>query len=261
MSIITLITDFGTCDHYVGVMKGVILGIAPRAVIVDLTHQLPRHGVSAAAFSLLTSHNYFPPGTIHVVVVDPGVGSDRRILAARSGKYTYVAPDNGVISYVLDLDGEHEVRWVENLDYRLPMVSNTFHGRDIIAPAAAYLSAGVPLTELGEPAADIARLPSIKPDISKHVITGRIVYMDHFGNLTTNISMVDLPESAYEDVVIEAGPITLHGLARAYAEVEPGAVMAIAGSSGFLEIARNMGRADDIQGLSLDVRVRVRLKA
>jgi hypothetical protein len=263
LAVITLTTDFGSSDHYGGVVKGVILGIDPQAVIVDLTQQVARHEVSSAAFLLLAAHRYFPYGTIHLVVVDPGVGSQRRLLAAKSGGYFYVAPDNGVISYLLDLDQHCELRWLDNLDYRLPRVGDTFHGRDILAPAAAYLSSGIPLDQLGGPAAasDLVRLPPITPDISGDSIIGRILYIDQFGNLTTNISLADLWGGAFEDITIETGPIKLHGLVRAYAEVEPGAMLAIGGSSGFLEIARNMGRADTIPGLSINATVRVSRKS
>ena len=257
MPIITLTTDFGTSDHYVGVLKGVILGIAPGATMVDLIHQVPRHQVSAAAFSLLAAHHYFPPGTVHLVVVDPGVGSQRRLLAAKAGDYFYVAPDNGVISYVLDLSPEHELRWLENLELRSPIVSNTFHGRDILAPAAAYLAAGTSFEELGGPATDIVRLPALKPKISRDVVVGQIIYVDHFGNLTTNVSPTDLSAGDLEDLTIEAGPVRLRGLVRSYAAVEPGEIMAIWGSSGFLEIARNMARADEIKGMSVGATVKV----
>ena len=263
MAIITLTTDFGSSDHYTGVVKGVILGIDPQAIIVDLTHQVARHEISSAAFLLLAAHRYFPSGTIHLVVVDPGVGSQRRLLAARSGGSFYVAPDNGVISYLLDLGQHWELRWLDNLDYRLPRVGDTFHGRDILAPAAAYLSKGLPLEQLGGPAAasDLVRLPPLAPDISGDSIIGRVVYIDHFGNLTTNIPLADLWSGPFADITIEIGPIKLDGLVRAYAEVEPGAMMAIGGSSGFLEIARNMGRADTITGLSINATVWVKRKS
>ncbi|MEP7294036.1 MAG: SAM-dependent chlorinase/fluorinase, partial [Chloroflexota bacterium] len=190
IKLIALLTDFGTTDTYVGVMKGVMLGIAPDIQLVDLTHAIQPQNIRQAAFLLLNSYRFFPPETVFLVVVDPGVGSSRRALAVRAGQYTFVAPDNGVLSYVLDELSECQTVELTNPDYQLSGASNTFHGRDIFAPAAAHLAAGVPLDTLGAPVDP----PVILPDPSlvvagKHVI-GEVLHIDHFGSAVTSIGQL-----------------------------------------------------------------------
>ena len=165
MTFITLLTDFGYRDNYVGVMKGVISSINPEAGIIDLTHDLPAHDIGAAAFSLFGAYRYFPAGTIHVAVVDPGVGSSRDVLAVRTEKWTFLAPDNGLLTYIMDEIKFFETRRVDSPDLMLSSVSQTFHGRDVFAPVAAHLSRGVAFDSLGPPAASPIKLPSLEPEI------------------------------------------------------------------------------------------------
>jgi len=252
MRLITLTTDFGLEDAYVGVMKGVILGINPAASIVDLCHAVPPQDVRAAAFLLHTAWRYFPPGTIHVVVVDPGVGSQRRAIAVDVGAATFVAPDNGVLSYVLAKVKEARAVHLTNQRYWLPKVSATFHGRDIFAPVAAHLSLGVPLAELGEPLSlgELVTFPLPRPE--RQACTersergngnwvGHVVHVDHFGNLVTDLEAEAIGDT--QAVVIEVGGRRIVGVRRTYADGTPGEPMALIGSSGRLEIAVPGGQA------------------
>ena len=258
--IITLTTDFGIRDTYVGIMKGVILGINPNVQVVDLTHAVPPQDIYETAFSIYAAHNYFPKGTIHVIVVDPGVGSDRRAIACQTDNASFVCPDNGVLSYLLQSTEDEEAQSInaveiQNKAYHLPEVSNTFHGRDIFAPVAAHLSLGVPLADIGPPVQMLVQLPIQAPELSGNTLTGQIVKIDGFGNAITNISenaIADLESastgeiSAYE---IRIGSVRLNRFNRAYAESGVGKPLAIIGSSGLLEIAINSGSADKQLGL------------
>ena len=258
--IITLTTDFGIRDTYVGIMKGVILGINPNVQVVDLTHAVPPQDIYEAAFSIYAAHNYFPKGTIHVIVVDPGVGSDRRAIACKTDNAFFVCPDNGVLSYLLQSTEDEEAQSInaveiQNKAYHLPEVSNTFHGRDIFAPVAAHLSLGVPLADIGPPVQMLVQLPIQAPELSGNTLTGQIVKIDGFGNAITNISenaIADLESastgeiSAYE---IRIGSVRLNRFNRAYAESGVGKPLAIIGSSGLLEIAINGGNAKESLGL------------
>lgn len=248
--IITLTTDFGTSDAYVGIMKGVILGINPHAQIVDITHDIPPQDVHEAAFLIHAAHRYFPKDTIHTLVVDPGVGSNRRAIACQTDNAFFVCPDNGVLNYLV---GENSglnalavtAVTIENPTYLLPHVSNTFHGRDMFAPVAAHLSLGVPLADIGTPAHNLVQLPMPTVHIADDTLTGQIIKVDSFGNLITNISEADFvafteTASAY---TIQAGDVCLNRLNRAYAESDTGEPLAIIGSVGLLEIAVNCGSA------------------
>jgi S-adenosylmethionine hydrolase len=246
MRIIALTTDFGLEDAYVGVLKGVILGINPAASIVDLCHAVPPQDVRAAAFLLHTAWPYFPPGTIHVVVVDPGVGSQRRAIAVDVGAATFVASDNGVLSYVLAEAEEQRAQAVHltNRRYWLPEISATFHGRDIFAPVAAHLSLGVPLAALGEPLpfGELVTFPLPRPERqSNGAWVGHVVHVDHFGNLVTDLEpeVIGDPQA----VVIEVGGQRIVGVRHTYTEGKPGEPMALIGSSGRLEIAMPGGHA------------------
>jgi len=245
MRLITLTTDFGLEDAYVGVMKGVILGINPAATIVDLCHAISPQDVRAAAFLLHTAWPYFPPGTIHVVVVDPGVGSQRRAIAVDVGAATFVAPDNGVLSYVLAAAAAKNPPAVHltNQRYWLARVSATFHGRDIFAPVAAHLSLGVPLADLGEPLSlgELVTFPLPRPERQGDTWVGHVVHVDHFGNLVTDLEAEAIGDA--QAVVIEVGGQRMVGLRRTYAEGRPGEPMALIGSSGRLEIAVPGGQA------------------
>ena len=251
--IITLTTDFGTSDAYVGTMKGVILGINPNVRVVDLTHAVPPQDIHEAAFTIHSAYRYFPKGTIHTVVVDPGVGSDRQAIVCEIDGTFFVCPDNGVLAYLLrDVDGgvEHRMNAVaiQNPAYYLPEVSNTFHGRDIFAPVAAYLSRGVPLVDIGPPVENLVQLPIPIPEVSGNTITGQIVKIDRFGNAITNISESALAGevSGYE---IKVQGVRLTRINRAYAESAVGEPLAIIGSFGLLEIAINGGSAEKQLGL------------
>ena len=258
--IITLTTDFGTTDAYVGIMKGVILSINPNAQIVDLTHAIPPQDIYEAAFSIYAAHRYFPKGTIHIIVVDPGVGSDRQAIVSRTDDAFFVCPDNGVLSYLLQNvgnEGGHPMDSVaiQNSAYHLPEVSNTFHGRDIFAPVAAHLSLGVSFDDLGPPVQTLVQLSIQVPELSDSRLTGQIVKIDRFGNAVTNISQSAITRlegestgenSAYE---IRVGSARLHRLNRAYAESSVGKPLAIIGSYGLLEIAVNGGSAEAALGL------------
>ena len=257
MAVITLTTDFGWRDNFVGVMKGVILGICPQASIVDLAHDLPPHEVGPAAFSLHSAYTFFPPGTIHVAVVDPGVGSTRAVLGIRTPDYIFIAPDNGLLSYILDGIQEYEARQVKNPALMRPSVSRTFHGRDVMAPAAAHLASGIPFEELGPPADEILRLPPLASAHTPDGLAGRVVYVDRFGNLITNIRVKDLAGWSGITLTLTAGPVTVAGLSESYSAVEPGCYLAVIGSSGFLEIARNQARAEDPPGLTLNTTVKI----
>ena len=245
MSIITLTTDFGLADGYVGTMKGVILGIAPSVTIVDISHNIPPQDVREAAYVLYTAYPYFPPGTIHVVVVDPGVGSERRAIALRTPRATFVAPDNGVLSYVIACETVEEIVNLTNPRYHLLPVSRTFHGRDVFAPAAAYLAQGIPLTEMGEPVAEIITFALPQPQVRPGgTIVGQIIHIDRFGNLITSIKANDLPYQALlGERVIEVKGKAILGIANSYAEVPPGELLAIIGSANHLEIAVSGGSA------------------
>lgn len=252
MPVITLTTDFGLTDNFVGVMKGVVLSIAPNTTIVDLTHDVAPQNIHQAAFVLLTGFSYFPSSTVHVCVVDPGVGSGRRILAVRADDYYFVAPDNGVLSYVLDRADSFECWSVENPEYRLAEVSSTFHGRDIMAPAAAWISKGLTPESLGPKIKDPVRLPALAPQKTALGIDGRVIYADRFGNLITNVSAAEVPDHAE----IRVGGQCISGLQSSYDAVPPGELLAVRGSHGFIEIARNQGSAQDlVPGMSISVRV------
>jgi S-adenosylmethionine hydrolase len=260
MPILTLLTDFGTQDEYVGVMKGVILSIAPDVRLVDLSHQIPPQDVRRAAFLLTSAVPYFPPDTVHLAVVDPGVGTERRPLAVRTPAGTFVGPDNGLFSWVLAGVPEWVAVEIREPAYRLPHVSFTFHGRDIFAPAAAYLAAGVPLERLGPRLTDPVRLPSPRLEVRDDAIEGEVLYADRFGNLVTSVGRFSWdgdrlqlapafrPMSGEVTIGATAARVALagaelRGIRRTYGEVAVGEPLALVGSSGFLEIAVRQGNA------------------
>ena len=248
--VITLMTDFGTNDHFVGVMKGVILNINPKVQIVDITHAVPPQDVHGAAFLINSTYRYFPDGTIHVVVVDPGVGSRRRAIICQTDTAYFVCPDNGILSYILDSNTAHRVVLLDNATYWLSEISNTFHGRDIFAPAAAHLSRGISLSQFGDMVNKVMRVPIQIPQVTKTAIVGSVIWVDRFGNLITNLTS-DMLESFGMDsgFVVKAGTAEIYRLNRAYAESEEGECLAIIGSSGYLEISVNQRSAARILGL------------
>lgn len=240
--IITFTTDFGGKDHYAGVMKGAALGINPDAVITDITHEIAKFNVTEAAFRLDSVYPYFPEGTIHVVVVDPGVGGSRKALAVESGGHFFVGPDNGVFSLVFGRYEDCTVVEITNHEYMLEDVSSTFHGRDIFAPAAAHLSLGVNIQELGNPVLSPALIDIPRPRVSGDEITGEVIYEDSFGNLITNISSEMVKSGS--NIYIEQ--FRIDGVSNSYGEVGKGELLAIIGSSGLLEISVNQGSASKL---------------
>ncbi len=257
MGIITLLTDFGTRDHYVASMKGVIYCKAPRATVVDITHEISAHNIIEAAFVLRHSIVWYPTGTVHVAVVDPGVGSSRRILVGRYDGQIVLAPDNGLLSIVhrdLQLD---ELYVVEQERYFLPHVSGTFHGRDIFAPVAAHLATGLRLSMLGGRVGEPNVLPLASPKQSGDEIRGCVLYIDRFGNLITNIgaSMIANELRRGESLVVYVGEKNVGPIRNSYGDVGQGELLALIGSSGTVEISVNTGRASDF--LCVDVQPEV----
>jgi S-adenosylmethionine hydrolase len=241
--ILTLTTDFGLQDHYVGAMKGVILGICPQAQIVDVSHLVNPFEISEAAYVIAQAYPCFPRKTVHVVVVDPGVGTARRpILVEAAGQY-FVGPDNGVLSMVYSRE-KHKVRLIANDRYFRKPVSSTFHGRDIFSPVAAHLAAGVPPSRMGKLIEDHLRPAFEKPHrAGKRTWIGRILKIDHFGNIITNIHSSEFPDLEQRNFSLTIGPQSVGVLARNYAECGPGELFAIVGSSGYLEVSVGQGSA------------------
>jgi len=240
--VVALLTDFGTDDAYVGIMHGVILRINPEASIVDVCHNIAPQDVQAAAFVLSTAYPYFPTETIHVVVVDPGVGSERRAIAVRTRRGTFVAPDNGVLSYVLARECVSQTVQVTNARYWLSPLSDTFHGRDVFAPVGAHLSLGLSLSELGPPVRDLVRLTLAEPSVGEDgTILGQVLHVDRFGNLVTNIRRELLcPDQTLRTRVADR---EVPGLVKTYAAAAGGELLALVGSSGYLEISLRGGSA------------------
>ncbi len=269
---LVLTTDFGLSDPYVGVMKGVILSINPRASIIDLTHQILPQNLQQAVFLLGTNHKFFPRESIHLVVVDPGVGTDRKAVLLRTPDATFLAPDNGVLSGVLadyqssipdNLDlvpvpPQCTAYQLTNSDYWRHPVSSTFQGRDIFAPVAAHLSLGIEPASVGEPLTDLVWLPVPKPAMDGQRIIGRVLFADNFGNLITNIPGSMLMGAG--DVLVEVKGCRIKGLSRTFHnenDPAPGHPLAILGSNGYLEIAVRDGSAAEliVPGNSETVRV------
>jgi S-adenosylmethionine hydrolase len=248
--IITLTTDFGLSDPYVAMMKGVILSINPSARLVDVTHQIGTGSISQAALVIRETFPYFPQGTVHLAVVDPGVGSDRRLVALQAGAHFFVGPDNGLFWPVFRDFGGAKAAHLTRSRYFLPSITQTFHGREIFAPVAAHLSLGLPLESLGPAVRNLTKLTIPQPYVQGDVLCGQIIRVDNFGNLVTNISareLTDFLESAPPR--IEAGKLVIRKLGRIYADCEEGEPLALINSSNLLEIAVNLGRASEYIGL------------
>ena len=263
---IALLTDFGLSDAYVGIMKGVMLSICPTARLIDITHDIAPQNVRQAAYVLMTAYRYFPPNTVFLIVVDPGVGTAREPVAVETDHGVFVAPDNGVLSYVL---AEREVRRsviLQNPTYQLSGVSQTFHGRDIFSPAAAHLANNIPMDELGSALPDLVRLDTPRLDVeTTHgtiQIHGEVLHIDHFGNVITSIGQMNwrdeqtlqlaprfgksnqnLPSVIAERCQVTIGEQTLSPIRSTYGAVPPGTLMPLIGSSGHLEIGMNQGNA------------------
>lgn len=255
--IVTLLTDFGTGDPYVAAMKGVILHGCPGAEFVDISHEVPAHNVLAGALVLGNAAPYFPPDTLHVAVVDPGVGTDRPILAGRFGGQTFLFPDNGIISVVaskLPLEGLVTVR---NRQYLPPgPASATFHGRDVFAPVAAHILNGLDIRNLGTLPGRYTLLDMPAPTVGESTITGRVIYVDRFGNLITNLARTFLIEHTYmEELRVNCVGQDLGPLKHSYGYVAPGAMVALINSMGMIELAVNQGRACDVLGVGVGAEV------
>jgi S-adenosylmethionine hydrolase len=239
-SIITLLTDFGDRDWFVASMKGVILSINPQATIVDLTHHIGSHDVQDGAYVWKSCYKYFPDGTIHVAVVDPGVGSDRRPLIAKSSRYFFCAPDNGLLTQVFEQEGDLEVREIENKQYRLDAEGHTFDGRDVFAPAAAWLTKQQPFVSYGRVLSDAHRFPVAQPQWEQAALVGEVVYVDVFGNLITNVSLRHVKEvreiTKRPNPLIRIGGHSIDGLVGCYDEGDHGPPRALINSDGQLEI-------------------------
>ncbi len=261
--IITLTTDFGVADPYVGTMKGVMLAIAHDAHLVDITHEIPPQDVIQTAFVIYTAWRFFPAHTVHLVVVDPGVGSTRRPIAVHTSHGFFVGPDNGVFSYILAEQPMEAAVELVHPSYRLPQVSHTFHGRDIFAPAAAHLATGVPIDQLGPAVSDPVTLPPPTLCIGPDVVRGEVLYVDRFGNAITSIGRLLwrgeelLLKPAFTQgnaqsarFLADQASVTggeppnsrqIQGVHRTYADVEPGEELALVGSTGHLELAVREG--------------------
>ncbi len=246
--IITLTTDFGLSDHFVGVMKGVILRIQPAAEVIDISHGVEPYQIADGAFTIAEAYRYFPPKTIHLVVIDPGVGSARRpLLAEMAGQY-FVAPDNGVLSMIFARE-QPKVRHITNERYFLHPVSRTFHGRDVFSPVAAHLATGVKSANFGKRIEDYIRASFEKPaQTAQHTWTGIILKADHFGNLATNFHIDQFPALRTHAFSLKVGLQSINRLALTFSECAPGELCAIVGSSGYLEVAASQGSAAEVLG-------------
>ena len=247
--IVTFTTDFGLQDAFVGIMHGVVLNIEPQTRIADICHAVASYDVLDGAWTIAQAYRFFPPRTAHVIVVDPGVGSERRPILAETESYVFIAPDNGVLSMVEAREPKFSVRHITSERYFLTPVSQTFHGRDIFAPVAGWLSKGIDPAEFGPEITDYLRLPLPKVErIGENSLRGVVLKVDKFGNLITNIGEQEAPELFAATVpavsILVSGEKITH-LSKSYAEGADSEYFAIIGSSGYLEIAANKASAAD----------------
>ena len=258
--LVALLTDFGTRDHYAGAIKGVVLGICPDATLVDITHEIPPHDVLAAALELAACYRAFPAGTVFLVVVDPGVGSARRPLAVEAGEYRFVAPDNGVLTAVLQETPPRRIVELSERRYARPTVSRTFEGRDRFAPAAAWLAKGTEIRSLGRTLTDVVRLDLPSSHVEAGTLSGVVVRVDHFGNLVTNIDrgVFERHVQGAAHVEVSAAGHRIPLVVSTYADAGAGQLCALFGSSEHLEIAVNGGSAAERLGLGRGAVVSVR---
>jgi S-adenosyl-L-methionine hydrolase (adenosine-forming) len=264
--LITFTTDFGNTDHYVGTMKGVISNINPAARIVDISNSVQSYDVLDGALTIAQAYHYFPSETVHVVIVDPGVGTARRPILADTGRYLFIAPDNGVLSLVYEREEHVTVRHITAEHYFLQPVSRTFHGRDIFAAVAGWISRGdTELSKFGDAISDYARFAAPRPKAAdeKHV-KGVVIKVDKFGNLITNITPKDLPrlfDAEPPTFRIQVGKAEVTSMRPAYADGKPGEVFGILGSMGYLEIASNRGAATRAAGADKGAEVSVLIES
>ncbi|HEX2458961.1 MAG TPA: SAM-dependent chlorinase/fluorinase [Vicinamibacterales bacterium] len=256
--VIAFLTDFGTKDHYAGTVKGVVLSICPEAACVDITHEIPPHDVMAGALELAAAYKYFPSGTVFVVVVDPGVGSARRPIAAEAGDYRFVAPDNGVLTLVFNETPPRRVVALTEPQYARPTVSRTFEGRDRFGPAAAWLARGIELSAFGRTLNDWQTLDVPEPIITEAQMIAEVVRVDRFGNLVTNVDRRTFDRFLNaERIEIVAGAATVGEVVMTYADADPGASCALFGSSEHLEIAVNGGSAAERLALGRGAKITI----
>jgi S-adenosylmethionine hydrolase len=260
--VLALLTDFGTRDHYVGAMRGVALGICPDATLVDITHEIPAQDVLAGAIELAAAFTYFPQGTVFLCVVDPGVGSARRGIAAEAGGYTFVAPDNGLLTLVFKQAPARRVVELTNRTYARPSVSRTFEGRDRFAPAAAWLASGVDLGDLGPSLTGWTQLDVPEPRSEDTQLAGMVLSVDRFGNLVTNIDRRTFDQFvAGKRIRIAVADHPVTRVVSTYADADAGSICALFGSSDHLEIAVRNGSAAERLGLTRGAPVVVRFDA
>lgn len=262
MAVITLLTDFGLQDEYVGVLKGVILSNNPKATIVDISHGIDAHDIVAAAHALKSSYGYFPEGSVHVAIVDPGVGTERAIIAARCNRHLFLAPDNGLLEPILRNGSSTTIHRVENEELFRHPVSRTFHGRDIFAPVAAHLSMGLAIEALG-PSLGIEQVLSLATGgprfLGAKELEGRVVAIDRFGNLITNVHCDDMAKLEGGAMTINIGNHTIEGMVENYAQSGSKSPVAIFGSRGCLEIAICSGNAARTLNMAKGDMVRVKV--
>jgi S-adenosyl-L-methionine hydrolase (adenosine-forming) len=257
MAVVALTTDFGTTDPFVGIMKGVILARAPGTTLVDVSHGIPPQAVAIGALVLAQAVPWFPPHTIHVAVVDPGVGGARRPVCVETKDALLVGPDNGLLSLAAPPERVRRVVHLTDERFLLSPRSGTFHGRDVFAPVAAALAAGTPATRLGPEVHDLARLALPVAERDGDVVRGQVLYADHFGNLTTNVradTLGDFPRSGVSTTLRQA---RIRGIASSYDAVAPGELVAVVNSWGFVEIAVRDGSARDAVGARVGEPVRI----
>jgi len=260
--IITLTTDFGESDPYVAMMKGVILSINPNATIIDVTHQIPARAIKEGGMIIKEAYTYFPSGTVHVGVVDPGVGGTRRPIAVLVDNYFFVGPDNGLFSTIIETQHHTDVIHLKEKRYWMNSISPTFHGRDIFAPVAAHLSLGVNPFRMGNKIDNPTPLAYPLPHENNTDLVGEIIRVDHFGNLITNITREHLsPFLSAKGLIIKIGSLILKKISTTYNDVPEGQFLALIGSSHVLEIAVNMGRAIDYLGQDTVIGTKVQVNS
>jgi S-adenosylmethionine hydrolase len=247
ISVVTLLTDFGDRDYFVASMKGVILNINPQARVVDLTHQIAPQQVEEAAYVLQACYHYFPDGTVHVAVVDPGVGTSRRALLVTTSRHYFLAPDNGVLTPIIENETGVEVRAIENRQYRLDAEGATFDGRDLFAPSAAWLTRGQSPGSYGRLVRDAVKLPTVAPAWQDGALVGQIVYVDRFGNLISNLTPLHVKEvqgaHRHSGLAVRIAGVSIDGLSRSYDAGAAGQLHALINSNGQVEVFVKNGNA------------------
>lgn len=249
INLVTLTTDFGGSDHFVGTMRGVILGVNPAAKVVDICNSVNSYDVLDGAMTIAQAYRYFPADTIHMVVVDPGVGSSRRPLLVTTTQHYFIAPDNGVLSLVLEQEERVTVRHITAEHYFLHPVSNTFHGRDVFAPCAGWMSKGVEPEKFGDEITDYVRFTLPQPkQVAERVLKGAVLKVDKFGNIITNFTAANAPAvfAANAQVKITVGQTAVAGIRSSYSQGQPGELFGLLNSMGYLEIACNHGAASHL---------------